>query len=111
MKFLSLTLPGGQQIQGPSEIETINRNAGPFAENIVRNTVWLLFLLAIILALFYLIWGGFQWLMSGGDKEKLAKAHHTIIYVIIGITVIFMSFLIINLIGGFFKIDLLRLGS
>lgn len=107
MNYLSLTLPGGQRIQAPSEIEKISQNVGPFGENIIRTTIQLLILFAIILALFFLIWGGIQWVTSGGDKEKLAKAQHTIIYVIVGLIIIFLSFLIINLIGGFFQIPLL----
>lgn len=107
MKFLSLTLPGNQQIQAPSEIEQITNNAGLFGENIIRNLIWLLFVIAIILTLFYLIWGGFQWLMSSGDKEKLEKAKRSLVYTIIGLVIVFMSFFIVQLVAGFFNIPLL----
>lgn len=56
----------------------------------------------------YLIWGGLQWLMAGGDKAKLEEAHHKITNSLIGLGVLVASFAVIYFIGGVLKIDLLK---
>lgn len=40
--------------------------------------------------LVYLLWGAFDWINSGGDKEKLTKAQQKITQAIIGILIIFV---------------------
>lgn len=62
----------------------------------------LLIIAAIFLALLNLIWGGFNWIMSEGNKERIGKARERIVYSIIGLMVVFLSFLIINTIYWFF---------
>ena len=61
-----------------------------------------IFILATIVALLYLIWGGFKWLTSGGNKEEVAKAREHIIAALIGLVIIFLSYFILNLVFSFF---------
>lgn len=56
----------------------------------------------------FMIWGGIQWLMAGGDKAKLDEAHHKITNSIIGLGVLVGSFAVLYFIGGVLKIDLLK---
>ena len=49
-----------------------------------------------------------QWIVSGGDKEAVAKARSRLTYAIIGIVLLALSFLILRVIGqitgfSFFK--------
>jgi len=56
------------------------------------GTAWsVLFVLAIILCLFIVIWGGFNWITSGGDKQKLNQARQKIIFAVIGLVVVFLA--------------------
>lgn len=55
----------------------------------------------------FMIWGGIQWLTSGGDKGKLEEAHHKITNSLIGLGVLVASFAVIAFIGAVLKIDLL----
>jgi hypothetical protein len=48
-----------------------------------------------------LLWGAFQWLVSGGEKEKLAAAQQRIVQAIIGFVLLGVSFAIIEVIGTF----------
>lgn len=57
-----------------------------------------IFVIAVVLALVYLIWGGIIWLTSGGDKEGVAGARNRIIAAIIGLILIFLSYVILNLV-------------
>jgi len=53
----------------------------------------LLILAAIILSLFNLIWGGLNWIMSEGNKDRVGKARERIVYSILGLLVVFCRFL------------------
>jgi len=74
-------------------------------ENIISSAVTILITIAVILTIFFLIWGGIQWITSGGDKAKLESARKRLIFALIGLTVVLSSFMIINIFGGVFGID------
>lgn len=97
MKYLALTLPGGQNISGAGNVPQggISGAGG----SIVRTGIQLLLGAAIILALFYVIYGGIKWMTSGGDQEKLAGARQTIIFAVIGLAIAALSFTIITVLG------------
>lgn len=71
----------------------------PFVEGItleqlfVRVVNWILIIAAMI-AVLYLIFGGVTYLTAGGDAEKVTKAKTTIINSVIGIIVIALSYAI-----------------
>lgn len=48
------------------------------------------FITAGIVALVFLFWGAFDWISSGGEKEKLSKAQQRIFNAVIGFTVLFI---------------------
>lgn len=56
----------------------------------------------------YIVWGGLQWLMAGGDKGKLEEAHHKITNSLVGLGVLVASFAVVYFVGGVLKIDLLK---
>ncbi|HSW96995.1 MAG TPA: hypothetical protein VLF89_04160 [Candidatus Saccharimonadales bacterium] len=103
MKYLALTLPGSNgtpiQIQAPQGVPT--GGLVGTGQNILQTVITVLFLIAIVMALFYLIYGGFQWMTSGGDQEKLGGARQTMLYAVIGMVVVALSFTVINLIDTF----------
>lgn len=66
--------------------------------------------IAIFLTFYYLIWGAFAYIMARGDKEGLAKARSRISWALIGLVVIFSSFLIAKFAQEVFK-DVLKGGT
>jgi fucose 4-O-acetylase-like acetyltransferase len=58
-----------------------------------------LFTFAGLGLLVYLILGGFKLMTAAGDPKKVQEGQHMITNAFIGFTVIFLSFLIVNLIG------------
>src|ERR1035437_5447604 len=99
MKYLALTIPGNGDITTPADI----LSGGPSTlSNIIGTGLNLAVVVAIIVCLFMLIWAGFDWMMSEGDKQKVAKARQRLVMSIVGLAVIFISFLIINIIYTFF---------
>ncbi len=57
---------------------------------------------ATVVALFYLIYGGLKWIMSEGDKSAVETARTHITASIIRLIVIFLAFFIINVLLVFF---------
>lgn len=75
---------------------------------VVGTLIQLIFAIAVIVALFYLIWGGFKWLTSGGDKQAVTSAREHIVAAIIGLVIIFLSYFILNILLGFFGVGSLN---
>jgi len=93
---------GGTTIEAPNGIPTGGLDT---SYSIGSSLLTLVFVLVALLALAYLIWGGIRWVLSGGDKAKVDAARKTIIYAIVGLIFIFMSFFIINFITTFFNVS------
>ena len=60
----------------------------------------------VLVCFMYLIWGGFQWITSGGDKQTVETARQKITQAVIGLTVLACTWVIIVLIGKFLGIQL-----
>lgn len=61
----------------------------------------LFYSIAAIVLIFMLIWGAFEWLTSGGDKEKIASARMRIISAIVGMILFAITFAVIAILGRF----------
>lgn len=66
--------------------------------NFIRNSITILFILAVIIAVFFLIYGGIRWISSGGDKARLESARNIIVAAIIGLILVFLTYFILNII-------------
>jgi hypothetical protein len=62
-----------------------------------------------LLAFIFLVWGGVQWLTSGGDKEKYEAARNRITAAIIGLVIIVAAWAIMNFIASIFGLSLTNL--
>lgn len=71
--------------------------------------VTIAFVLAVLIALAFLIWGGIKWITSGGDKGGVEAARNQIIAAIIGLIIVFLAFFILNLVLGLFGLSLFEL--
>lgn len=66
--------------------------------SIIFGIIVILFIIAVVVALVFLIWGGLKWIFSGGDKTAVESARNTIIAAIIGLVIVFSAFFLLNLI-------------
>lgn len=80
--------PGGNTIIAP--------DTPPGA--VISFIIGFIIVVAFILALFFIVLGGIQWITSGGDKAKVDAARNHIIAAVIGLIVIALSFVIINVV-------------
>lgn len=93
MKLLSLSI-NGQTI--PTIPGIPSGGLDTTGKNIVQVTLNLLVLVGIIMALVFILYSGIQWILSGGEKQKLEQARHRLTYSIVGLLVIVLSFFIVN---------------
>ena len=52
-----------------------------------------------------LIWGAFEWITSGGDKDNVGKARNRIINALIGLAVLAVAFALFKVAGQFLGFD------
>ncbi len=71
-------------------------NAGNLPST-VGKIVNILLILAIILTLLYLVYGGIRWITSGGDKAKLDAARSHITAAIVGLIIALLAFFFLNI--------------
>lgn len=50
--------------------------------------------------LLYLLWGAYDWIASGGEKEKITKAQQKITNALIGFVLIFVAIVAFNVVAG-----------
>lgn len=58
----------------------------------VTNLLTISFAVALLVVLVMLVWGAFEWITSGGDKDAVAKARNRIINALIGLAVLAVAF-------------------
>ncbi|MBI2309525.1 hypothetical protein HYU89_01380 [Candidatus Collierbacteria bacterium] len=61
-----------------------------------------------LLFLLYLVWGGVEWIMGGGNKDRIESAKNKISNGILGLTLLAASFALVKAIGFVLGIDLLE---
>lgn len=66
---------------------------------VLRVINYALFFIGAV-ALGFIIYGAILFVTSGGDSDKVTKARNTLIYAIIGIVVIVLSYAIVNWAAG-----------
>ena len=72
--------------------------------------ITLIFIAAVVIALFFLAWGAVRWILSGGDKAAVEAARGQIVAAIVGLVVLFLAFLLINVLLGFFNVNIGNIG-
>jgi amino acid transporter len=88
---------------GVSAIADIDTPPG-FATDVgtlINSTLQFVMVIAALLVFMYLIWGGIEWITSGGDKTKTESARNKITAAVIGLIVVAASFAILQLVLTF----------
>lgn len=77
-----------------------NDNPAAGLAKLLAVSIRLFFIVAAMTMLFYLLWGGYDWVMSGGDKEKLEQARGKITNAILGLFIVIASLTIFTYVAG-----------
>ena len=62
-----------------------------------------------VVSFIFLLWGGVQWIMAGGDKEALDKSRKKISNALIGLAVVFSSYALMFIVQALFGIQIIQL--
>ncbi len=101
MKLITLSVPGYGEIVAPSSVpDASNTSVG----QIVGWGLNVFIFVGIVASLGFIIFGGFKWITSGGDKQRLDAARKTIIYSIVGLIIMVLSVIAIAFIGSIFGV-------
>jgi hypothetical protein len=71
----------------------------------------IILIVAVLIVFLFLIWGGFEWITSGGDKGKLESARNRITQAVIGLIVLAASTAILILVQDFLNICVIQIGT
>lgn len=95
----------------PSNIEQVFGKITPpqFIQNIgsgekgisriITTIINIIYAIAAIAFVFMIIWSAWQWIVSGGEKDKVAAARQRLTYAIVGIVILSVAGVIITLLG------------
>lgn len=74
---------------------------------LVSALVGTMLILAALLAFFYLIMGGIQWITSGGDKAGMEAARNKITHAIVGLIIVGAAWAIMVLVQNFLGVTII----
>lgn len=99
-----LALPQTIAAQGIDEHMTIFEDIDEVPKtdlmDVIGNVIqWVLGFLGLIATIFIIV-GGFQWMTSAGDEEKIAKAKKLMTNGIIGLVIVLLAYILANFIIG-----------
>ena len=100
LDLFAITNPALNTKMGTGEGNVI---IGDFFSRAIKITM----IIAVLVVFFNLVWGGFQWITSGGEKSGVEAAKHRITNAIIGLVIVASVWAIIVLIGKFLGITIL----
>lgn len=89
-------LTGGTiNIPQPENLRIINLG------KLIGSLLSLFLFLAGLIAFVYLLWGGFQWITSGGDKANIESARNKIQAALLGLLLVFAAYALFKLVANF----------
>lgn len=74
--------------------------------NFISNALLLALSFGALMVLIMILWGAFEWITSGGDKESVGKARGRIINAFIGLAILAAAFALARLFGAFTGLSL-----
>ena len=113
--YLVSALPASAQISGnicpvnPTTGSSMNFN--PLCSlyyqsgDLIGNIFNIIFIVVVILALAFLIFGGIKWITSGGDKAGVEAARNMIVAALVGLVIAFLAYFIVGIIFQLFGLD------
>lgn len=73
---------------------------------VLNDAIAYAIIIAALLCLAFIFWGGISFILSGGKEDKIKEAVNTIRYAIFGLIIVFVSFSVVGVIGRIFNLNL-----
>ena len=84
--------------------QTLCKLGGDQIAQTIRNVIVLFIVLAVVIALLYLLYGGIKWIMSRGEKDQVEAARAHVVNAIVGLIIVFLAIFIISIVLAAFGI-------
>lgn len=94
--FWLATLPLSAWAATDGKIELENPVSANSVPELINTVIKAILGIVGAVALLYLVLGGFTWLTSQGNPEKVKKGRETLVWAIFGLAMIFFSYVILN---------------
>lgn len=104
VRAADLSLPGGQTIPYPAQTNPVFDFSGDLG-TLTSKLLPYIFVLAGILMLAYLIYGGFQLMISAGDPKGIQEGKGKIVNAIVGFIVIFAAYWLVQILQVVFHLS------
>lgn len=75
---------------------------------LLSSGVQVAMIVAAILTFAFLVWGGIQWILSGGDKTQTQAARDRITMALVGLGIVAAAWALMKVVGYFFGIDVFQ---
>lgn len=90
--FGGISPPPAMNVGGDKPVEGLAK--------LIGFSIQMFILVAGMFMILYLLWGAFDWINSGGEKERITKAQNKITNALIGMLLIFVVLVIFNVFAG-----------
>jgi len=106
-------LAAAQPVLAQAPTFTFNSTGLPFHNlgDLLRVVLLILFVFAAVLAFVFIIIGGIQWIMAGGDKMAASSARDRITAAVIGLVIVMAAFAIIWIVTAALGINIFTGGT
>lgn len=92
---------GAQNIFGnPSNLPGQFENSTTTASGLIGKILGIVLGIVGLIAVLFLVWGGFQYITSAGDEEKVEKAKGTMINALIGVVVVLLAYALVRIVAN-----------
>ena len=95
MDYIAFTGAELEQLYEKTDFKFVGGSLG----DIVSALLVYIFPLAGLILLVYLVFGGYQVMLSGGDQGKIAQGRQVITNALLGFFILFIAFWIVQFIG------------
>lgn len=103
MKYLAQCIKiAGEEICGPTGF--MGGKSDVTLADIINQIIKFLYPIAALLLFFFLVWGGYSYLTSAGNPEKIKAAQAKITTAIIGFILLMTSYLIAKVVAAVFNL-------
>lgn len=99
MSFLSHIVVFAQQVQAPDSINNVKVD---LSGTTLQNVFNFILALAGAIAVAFIVFGGIKYILSQGDPNDIKQAKDTILYALVGVVVVVISFMLVNFVIGKF---------
>lgn len=100
---VAAAMPGAPDLSIGKPENVAITNIGTLIQGAIQGAI----VVSALLVFMFLIWGGIQWITSGGDKGKTQEARDRITAALVGLAVVASAWAIMLIISYFFGINIL----